>query len=107
MIKNQDNDNDMPITFPKKYAKTLKEIPEFQGTADSSDTDELKKIIIESEGNIFTIEKEKEEDIKLNAAKDLVKDLSQSYRDAMKIQTVKVKYALFLLESRGVNLNNI
>jgi hypothetical protein len=95
-----------PVTFPEKWAKVLKELPEFKDTADAASTDDLKKIIVTCEGNIYTIDKEKEDDTKLNAARELVKDYSAPYRDAVKVQTAKVKYALFLLEGKGVDLNN-
>jgi len=92
--------------FPDKYAKIIKSLPEFKDIADAASPEDLRKIIVESEGNIYTIEKEKSEDVKLNSAKELVKEYSASYRDAIKAQTAKVKYALFLLESKGVDLDN-
>lgn len=95
-----------PVTFPEKWAKVLKDLPEFKENADAASVDDLKKIIVTSEGNIYTIEKEKADDTKLNAAKELVKDYSGPYRDAVKVQTAKVKYALFLLEGKGEDLNN-
>lgn len=95
-----------PVTFPEKWAKVLKDLPEFKENADAASADDLKKIIVTSEGNIYTIEKEKGDDTKLNAAKELVKDYSGPYRDAIKVQTAKVKYALFLLEGKGEDLNN-
>jgi hypothetical protein len=100
------SDNKDPVTFPEKWAKVLKDLPEFKENADAASTDDLKKIIVTSEGNIYTIEKEKDDDTKLNAAKDLVKEYSAPYRDAVKVQTAKVKYALFLLEGKGEDLNN-
>jgi hypothetical protein len=95
-----------PNVFPEKWAKVLKELPEFKDTADAASTDDLKKIIVTCEGNIYTIDKEKDDDHKLNAAKDLVKEYSAPYRDAVKVQTAKIKYALFLLEGKGVDLDN-
>lgn len=95
-----------PVTFPEKWAKVLKDLPEFKENADASSSDDLKKIIVTSEGNIYTIEKEKEENTHLNAAKDLVKEYSAPYRDAIKVQTAKIKYALFLLEGKGEELDN-
>lgn len=103
MSKKDDKD---PTTFPEKYAKVLKDLPEFKDVADAADTDELKKIIITSEGNIYTIEKEKDEDAKLNGAKELAKEYAAPYRDAAKVQMAKIKYALFLLEGKGVDLDN-
>jgi hypothetical protein len=94
------------VVFPDKWAKVLKSLPEFKDIADAASTDELKKIIITCEGNIYTIDKEKDADVKLNAAKELVKEHSEPYRDALKVQMAKIKYALFLLEGKGVELDN-
>ena|ERR1700690_2056080 len=98
--------NTDPVTFPEKWNKVLKELPEFKESADAASTDDLKKIIVQCEGNIYTIDKEKDDDQKLNAAKEMVKEYSAPYRDAIKVQTAKVKYALFLLEGQGVQLDN-
>ena len=92
--------------FPNKWAKVLKDLPEFKDTADAASSEDLKKIIVNCEGNIYTIEKEKADDSKLNAAKEVVKEYSAPYRDAIKVQTAKVKYALFLLDGKGENLDN-
>lgn len=98
--------NTDPVTFPEKWNKVLKELPEFKETADAASTDDLKKVIVQCEGNIYTIDKEKDDDQKLNAAKEMVKEYSAPYRDAIKVQTAKIKYALFLLEGKGVELDN-
>ena len=100
------SDDQMPTTFPNKWMKVLKDLPEFKDTADAASTEDLKKIIVACEGNIYTVENEKASDVKLNAAKELVKENSAPYRDAIKVQTAKIKYALFLLEGKGVDLNN-
>jgi hypothetical protein len=98
--------SDESNAFPEKYAKVIKTIPEFKDTAEAADVEELKRIIVTCEGNISLIEKEKSEDIKLNAAKELAKELSASYRDGMKVQTAKIKYALFLLEGKGSEIGD-
>lgn len=100
------NSENQPTTFPKKWAKVLEELPEFKDTADAASSDDLKKIIITCEGNLYTIEKEKEVDAKLNSAKELVKEYTAPYRDALKVQTAKIKYALFLLDGKGVDLSD-
>jgi hypothetical protein len=87
--------------FPAKWAKVLKDLPEFKENAESSSVDDLKKIVLSCEGNLYNIEKEKSLDVKLNGAKELVKEYTAPYRDAMKVQTAKIKYALFLLENKG------
>lgn len=98
--------NTDPVTFPEKWAKVLKELPEFKDNADAMSVDDLKKLIVACEGNIFNIEKEKEDDTKLAGAKELVKEYSAPYRDAIKVQTAKVKYALFLMDSKGTALGD-
>lgn len=99
-------DDQAPTTFPEKYYKVISKLPEFKDTADAASVEDLKKMLVECEGNIYTIEKEMSEDVKLNGAKELVKDYSASYRDGLKVQTAKIKYALFLLEGKGVDLDN-
>jgi hypothetical protein len=99
-------DDQQPVTFPEKYAKVLKELPEFKDTADAASSEDLKKIIFQCESNIYTIEKEKDDDAKLNSARELVKEYTAPYRDAIKVQTAKIKYALFLLEGKGEDLDN-
>jgi hypothetical protein len=94
------------IIFPKKWAKIIKELPEFTDIIESAGTKELKKIIIECEDHLYTIEKEKEGDVKLNSAKELVKEYSAPYRDSMNVQTAKIKYIMHILEKRGISLNN-
>jgi predicted alternative tryptophan synthase beta-subunit len=99
-------DDQAPTTFPEKWYKVISKLPEFKDTADAASVDDLKKIVVESEGNIFSIEHEMAEDIKLNGAKELVKEYSSAYRDGIKAQTAKIKYALFLLEGKGVDLDS-
>lgn len=99
-------DDQMPSTFPEKWGKVLKDLPEFKDTADAASADDLKKIIVTCEGNIYTVENEKDADVKLTGAKELVKEMSAPYKDALKVQMAKIKYALFLLEGKGVDLDN-
>jgi hypothetical protein len=81
-------------------------MPEFKETADAADVDTLKKIIVDCEGNLYTIGKEEEQDIKLASAKEMAKTLSEPHRDARKYQQAKIQYALLLLEGKGVDLDN-
>jgi hypothetical protein len=104
--KNKEANDEMPTTFPKKWVKVLKEMSEFKEIADAASTEDLKKIIITSEGNISVIEKAKLENVKINAAKEIIRDESAPFKDALKAQTCKVKYSIFLLEGRGVEVGN-
>lgn len=93
--------------LPDKWTKIVNKMPDFKESADAADVDALKKIVVESEGNIYTQEQEMAADVQLNAAKELVKDYSMKYREAIKFQTAKIKYALFLLESKGIDLDSL
>ncbi len=98
-------DNQGPLTsLPKKWDDLIKKMPEFKETADAASVEDLKKIIVECEGNIYTVSKEEEEDTKLSAAREMVKEMSAPYRDAKKHQQAKIQYALLCLESK-VSLN--
>jgi hypothetical protein len=99
-------DGSVPVSFPEKWEKVIAKLPEFKDTADASSVEDLKKIVVQCEGNIYSLDQEKDADVKLNGAKELVKEYSEPYRDAIKVQTAKVKYALFLLEGKGVDLDN-
>lgn len=100
-------DNQGPLTsLPKKWDDLIKKMPEFKDTADAADVEGLKKIIVECEGNIYTVSKEEDDDTKLSAAREMVKEMSAPYRDAKKHQQAKIQYALLCLESKGVDLDN-
>jgi hypothetical protein len=99
-------EQEMPTTFPKKWAKLIKDMPEFKEICESASVDELKKIVLTSEGNIYTIEAAKLSDIKLEGAKELVKEMTAPYTESLRAQMAKIKYALFCLEGKGEDLNN-
>ena len=105
-MKTTNGNGHMPTTFSDKWAKVIKDMPEFKDTADAASVEDLKKIIVLSEGNIYSVEQEKANDIKLNGAKELTKEISAPYRYAIRHQTAKIKYALFLLEGKGESLDN-
>lgn len=91
-------------TFPEKFNKIIKQYPEFRDTADAASKDELKAMIVSCEKNIFAIEKQKDEDVELQQAKEKVKYFSEPYSDAHKVQNAKIKYLLFRLESQGEDM---
>lgn len=61
----------------------------------------LKDEVLQAETNIKQIESDRTLDEKLAGAKELVKDLSAPYRDAIKAQRAKIAYVLLLLEEKG------
>lgn len=90
--------------FPAKYEKKLP--TGFKDDADSYDNEKLKQTILECEANIVNVDREMQNDEKLQGVKELLKDLASAYRDAKHAQTAKIKYCLHLLESKGVSLES-
>lgn len=97
MSKKEDEESN----FPDKWMKIIKELPGFVDETDAATVDALKKIIVESEGNIYTIEKDKEENERIKEAKEALKEYLGPYRDAVKTQTAKIKYCIYLLAQKG------
>jgi len=96
--------DDGAVFFPEKW---LKKLPTgFTDTAESMSEDELKKVVFEAEGNLVIIDREKEAHADLQAAKAVAKDIGGAFREAATAQQAKIKYVLFLLESRGVDLDS-
>lgn len=105
MKKASGDASDNPVHFSAKWAKVLKSIPEFVGIADAASKDELKKIILQCEANIYTTEQDKETNATLNSLKEQLKEATEPYTDALKVQKAKINYALYLLESKGEDLS--
>ena len=103
MTKNNDVLDDNDNGFPEKLLKFLP--PGFSDEADTMSEADLKKCIVSCENNICVSEKEKEEDVKLNAARELSKDLGLKYREMKSCQNAKIKYCIHLLNNTGVDLD--
>jgi len=98
---------DTTTGLPKKWDNIIvKFLPDFKETADAASVDDLKKIIVECEGNIYTENQKEEANDKLTAARELAKDLAAPHKEAKKFQQAKIQYALLLLEGKGVNLDH-
>ena len=89
-------------TFPKKYKTKLPTT--FEEECESASEEDLRKKIVQCEGHIYSLDKDKDEDSKLNSAKELVKELSEPYAEAKGIETAKIKFLCYVLESRGVRI---
>ncbi len=85
--------------FPEKYAKILDKT--WMEEVDGFDEEKLRSVVIDANGSISEQEKLRDADDKLKAAKDLVKDLGGAYKDSIKYQSAKIKYAIFNLEKMG------
>lgn len=89
----------------KSPEKLLKKLPtEFVDSVDQMNTDEIKARILTCEGHLFEIQNAIEEDQRLAKAREEVKNLASPYRENKSEEMNKIKYCLFVLESRGINL---
>jgi len=89
--------------FPNKYLRRLS--PEFIDAINGMSDQEVKNRILTCEGNLYEIAAAKENDEKLNGAKEIVKDLSKPYAESKASENAKIQFCIFTLESRGINLN--
>ncbi len=94
----------MANTFPEKFYKKLKGLS-FMDDTDSKSEEEIKKEIVSSEERLYNLDKEMEEDVNLQKAKDEVKLLTSAYREVVNIEKAKIKYCLYVMESRGYQLS--
>jgi len=95
---NQDNGD-----FPNRLLKRLN--PEFVEAVNAMDEENIKQRILTCEGNLYEITAAKKSDEKLNAAKEIVKDMSAPYNESKAQEQAKIQFCIFTLEGRGINLN--
>lgn len=98
-MSDEEKDNEFPAKWKKVLDKTG-----FMEEAEAMDEEQLKTAIYACEGHIYTIEKSKKDNSKLQAAKEIAKEEAKPYNEAKKFQTAKINYCLFLLEGKGVDL---
>lgn len=99
----KDNKDNKDTDFPNKYLRRLS--PEFVDAINGLSDEEIKSRILVCEGNLYEIASAKENDEKLNGAKEIVKDLSAPYSESKASENAKIQFCIFTLESRGINLN--
>lgn len=82
--------------------KLMKALPTgFAETVAQMSGDDMRSAMILANTRVREIVREKEGDEKLEAARNLVKDLNEPYADALKAQRAKIDYLLWQLEERG------
>ena len=82
--------------------KLISKLPKgFVDEVASMSSEAMEDAIVASEANIRRVEAEREGDEKLRGARELAKDLSAPYADAVKAQRAKIEYLLWQLEERG------
>lgn len=88
--------------FPTKYLKKID--GDFTDGINAMDTEEIKKRILECEGNIYEIDADKDNNNELKDMKQKMKEAVQPYSETKGKETAKIKYCLYVLESRGIRL---
>jgi hypothetical protein len=85
--------------FPSKW---LNKIPESlkDGVGSMSD-EEIKERIVQIEQGISQFEKDMENDEKLSAAKQILKELKENYTVPIKEHQLMIKFLVFNLDQRG------
>jgi glutamine synthetase len=85
--------------FPTKWLNKLPEV--IKDSVGSMSEDEIKDRIIEVEKGISQFEQDMEKDEKLAAAKQLVKELKETYTIPIKEHQIMIKFLVWNLEQRG------
>ena len=101
--ENDQNDQNNESTFPQRYLKKLP--PDFIEAIEQMDSEDVKKRILTIEQHLYEIENSKLSDTKLQQAKEVVKDLNSVYSAPKNEENAKLKYCLYVLETRGVNIS--
>ena len=85
--------------FPTKW---LNKLPEsIKDSVGSMSEDEIKERIIDVEKAVAQFEQDMEKDEKLAAAKQLVKELKETYTIPIKEHQIMIKFLVWNLEQRG------
>lgn len=87
------------ISFPKKFKKYLP--VGFEENAERMETSDIKVRLIELQKEISQAETDLSNDVKVQEAKEAVKDLVDPYKDIIKGSTAMTKYYLYVLDGRG------
>lgn len=102
------DDSQSPLAG-KKWAKLLSS--EWMTTAESWDTDEIKKKIVQYEQAIGQSEKDMDNDHALNGLKDRMSELKEQVKETSEVYTksiaeiaAQIKYVVHLLDQRGVSV---
>lgn len=107
MAKKAKKDPGVPSEFPEKWNKLLSD--NWKTSAEGYSNDELKKTIVDCERAISEFEKDMDDDEKITALKNTLSDMkeelkeaSATYTEPLKECQAQIKYAVHLLQQRGV-----
>jgi hypothetical protein len=88
--------------FPKNLATKLP--AEFADNINAMSAEEINDRILEAEGNIYKVEDDLSSNEKILDAKAELKEMTGPYRDTKKQEAAKIKYCLWVLEERGLEI---
>jgi hypothetical protein len=88
--------------FPKKYLDKID--PEFLDSVQAMETEDIKKRILEAEGNMYEIDKAKAADEELTKIREKAREIGAPYRESKSKEMAKIQYLLYTLEGRGIEL---
>ena len=92
----------MSDDFNPKWEKVLKKLGgDFMDSSQSKSNDDLQKQILRSQTVISDLEKDMENDVALQKAKDELKKVGGAYRDEINLERAKSMFCLWLLRNRG------
>lgn len=88
--------------FPEKLAKKLPD--GFAENISSMSEEEIRKKIVEFEGNVYNVQNELEGNEEIARMKAELKEATAPFRERKKEEAAKITYALFVLDERGVEI---
>jgi len=89
--------------FPQKYSKKI--TPEFTDGINAMQEEEIKQRILTCEQHLYDVDDAMDKDEELMKAKEHAKECAARYKETKGVETAKIKYCLYILETRGVSLS--
>jgi len=88
--------------FPEKLGKHLSEV--WVSEAEAMEREEMDKCIVSCEMTIEATEKDVSDDSKIQDLKEQLKYLNEGYKGVLVSQKAKIKFLLYLMNSRGYDV---
>jgi len=86
----------------KKLEKIQKKIgKEKMDEMDSMSVEQLERVVLDSQKNMATAKKERDENKSYIGAKSVINDLNSGLREVNKVNNAQIEYALHRLEEKG------
>lgn len=99
-VKKKNNSSTAPDGFPEKSWNKLSET--WRDAAQAKQTEELERDIIKAVRNMSNTSFDMNNDDKLKALQEELKDLKGAYTETIAIEKAKVDFCVYLFNTRGV-----